>query len=101
MSIITLMSRIPLYSTIQEALDWSYENGVNGYHVHNYQGRTGYMGGKNHSVAVQAAATPTTIQPAAEIITPTQPIVPPTIQPTTPPPTTYTGGGGTGGGGGY
>tara|TARA_R110002096_G_scaffold318542_1_gene512875 strand:+ start:859 stop:1134 length:276 start_codon:yes stop_codon:yes gene_type:complete len=42
---------VPLFSTIQEALDWAAANGLDGYHVHNFQGQTGYMGGVNHQQA--------------------------------------------------
>ena len=54
MSIITNITGIPLFSTMQEALAWAASNGLIGYHTHSFQGQTGYMGGTNHQ---QAAST--------------------------------------------
>ena len=54
MAILTTIDGIPLYSTVQEALDYAAANGLIGYHTHIYQGITGYMGGTTHG----AAATP-------------------------------------------
>tara|TARA_R110000823_G_C15916403_1_gene498268 strand:+ start:1679 stop:1966 length:288 start_codon:yes stop_codon:yes gene_type:complete len=51
MSILTTISGIPLYSTRQEALAWGAENRLSGYHIHKFQGQTGYMGGTSHSNA--------------------------------------------------
>ena len=56
MSLITNIAGVPLYSTIQEALDWAVANGLSGYHTHNWQGQQGYMGGTNH---LQATGMPT------------------------------------------
>ena len=55
MSLLTNINGVPLYSTIQEALDWASVNGLSGYHVHNWQGQQGYMGGANH---IQATGVP-------------------------------------------
>ena len=57
MSIITNISGIPLFTTIQEALNWASSNGLSGYHSHNYQNIKGYMGGTNHSEAVNVNNT--------------------------------------------
>tara|TARA_R100001443_G_scaffold70644_1_gene78963 strand:- start:356 stop:562 length:207 start_codon:yes stop_codon:yes gene_type:complete len=51
MSLLTNINGVPLYSTIQEALNWASSNGLSGYHTHQYQGQTGYMGGSNHAQA--------------------------------------------------
>ena len=52
MAVLTSIDGIPLYSTIQEALDYAAANGLSGYHTHTYQGQIGYMGGSTHSQAV-------------------------------------------------
>lgn len=54
MAVLTTIDGIPLYSTVQEALNYAAANGSTGYHTHVYQGTTGYMGGATHG----AAATP-------------------------------------------
>ena len=51
MSLIGNIAGIPLFTTIQEALDWAAQNGLSGYHTHNLQGQGGYMGGTNHQQA--------------------------------------------------
>jgi hypothetical protein len=45
MSILTIISGVPLFSTQQEALDWAASQGLTGLHTHAYLGRVGYMGG--------------------------------------------------------
>ena len=54
MAVLTTIDGVPLYSTVQEALDYAASVGLTGYHTHIYQGTTGYMGGATHG----AAATP-------------------------------------------
>ena len=62
MSVLTTINGIPLFSTIQEARAWALANGLSGYHTHNWQGITGYMGGSDHSIATGATTpTPTTV----------------------------------------
>jgi len=51
MSVIGNIAGVPLFSTVQEALSWAAQNGLSGYHTHNLQGQTGYMGGANHQQA--------------------------------------------------
>lgn len=51
MSVLTYMNGIPLYSTINEALEWARLKGISNYHVHKYESVAGYMGGKNHKQA--------------------------------------------------
>ena len=48
MAILTTIAGVPLFTTIQEALDWAAANGLSGYHIHNHLGQQGYMGGANH-----------------------------------------------------
>ena len=48
MSVLTTIDGIPLYTTVAEALAWAVQNGTSGYHTHDYQGQTGYMGGTTH-----------------------------------------------------
>jgi len=76
MAVLTTIDKVPLFTTIQEALDWAADHGCSGYHVHNYQGQVGYMGCANHASA-------------------------PSMMPNTPPSTSSSGGSSTSGGGGY
>ena len=48
MSLLTLIDNIPLYSTIEEAEAFGSSLGIQGHHVHVYQGQTGYMAGVSH-----------------------------------------------------
>ena len=50
MSLIGQVSGIPLFTSINEALEWGEYNGAQGYHIHKHMSVTGYMGGKNHSL---------------------------------------------------
>ena len=52
MSLIGNIARVPLFTTIEEALAWGADNGLSGYHQHNLQGEQGYMGGVNHAQAI-------------------------------------------------
>jgi len=70
MSILTNISGIPLFSTMQEALNWAENNGLSGYHTHSHQGQTGYMGGRTHS-----RATPTVTPSNAQRTTNTTRVV--------------------------
>jgi len=49
MSILTIISGVPLFSTQQEALEWAASQGLTGLHTHTYLGRVGYMGGISHA----------------------------------------------------
>ena len=51
MSVIGNIAGVPLFTTIQEALNWASARGLNGYHTHSLQGQTGFMGGANHQQA--------------------------------------------------
>ena len=55
MSVLTNIAGIPLFSTIQEATSWAAANNCSGYHVHNFNRQTGFMGCANH---LQASSTP-------------------------------------------
>jgi len=48
MSLLTLIDNIPLYSTIEEAEAWGSNFRIQAYHIHVYQGQTGYMSGASH-----------------------------------------------------
>jgi|TARA_R100000322_G_scaffold126609_1_gene83148 hypothetical protein len=71
MALITSISGVPLYSSIQEALNWAAARGLNGYHTHTFQGKLGYMGGATHSevsVVVARRSTPTQQAVARRVI---------------------------------
>jgi len=51
---------MPLYSTVEEALQYASNRGLVGYHTHEYQGQTGYMGGFDHSNARGASRSSST-----------------------------------------
>ena len=55
--ILTTIDGIPLYSTIEEALQYASNRGLSGYHTHEYQGQIGYMGGFDHSNARAGSRT--------------------------------------------
>ena len=59
MSILTYINNIPLFSTIQEATQWGQNRRLTGYHTHDYNGQTGYMGGTTHTNARQTNQTTT------------------------------------------
>ena len=61
MPLLTTINNIPLYSTIEEALGYAASNGLTGYHTHQYQGQTGYMGGRTHIEAVSPQAPPVAV----------------------------------------
>ena len=48
MAILTHIDNTPLYSTVNEALTWGKQNGLEGYHVHKYKDVAGYMSGYTH-----------------------------------------------------
>ena len=49
MAVLTTIDGVPLYTTVQEALNWAAVHNCSGYHVHNYQGQAGYMGCATHA----------------------------------------------------
>tara|TARA_R100000234_G_scaffold70412_1_gene43222 strand:+ start:336 stop:701 length:366 start_codon:yes stop_codon:yes gene_type:complete len=121
MAILTTIDKIPLFSTIQEALAWAWQNNLDGYHTHEFEGKVGYMGGYTHSQAVpntllnsrnanvrrivNTELNQVVAPPPPPVITPT-PItpIPPTPIPTpqySPGSSGSSSGSGGGGGGGY
>lgn len=51
MALLTIINGSPLFTTVEEALNWAIENDCSGYHTHEYEGQTGYMGCLDHSQA--------------------------------------------------
>jgi len=86
MSLLTTISKIPLYSTKQEALDWAKENGRKGLHVHMYEGQTGFMGGVDHKTAVDGFATAPLTPLPIPVPVPVQVPVPVVVTPVAPTP---------------
>ena len=54
MSFIGNIDNIPVFTTIQGALDWGAQYNILGYHTHNLNGVTVYMSGNTHA-DIQAA----------------------------------------------
>ena len=52
MAILKYIAGIPLFSTLQEALDYGNVNGIEGHHTHMHNGVTGYMAGYTHKQAL-------------------------------------------------
>ena len=52
MSTLTILNEIPLYSTQTEAIAWASSRNLTGFHTHEYNGVTGYMGGATHIEAI-------------------------------------------------
>jgi hypothetical protein len=63
MAILTTIGGVPLFTTLQEALAWARSRGLNGYHIHNWQGQRGYMGGATHLQATGMPANSNAPQP--------------------------------------
>ena len=80
MAIIGNIDGVPVFDKKEEAIVWGKRSGLTGYHTHDMNGATGYMGGKSHAIAILK------VRAYKNVTTPT----------TT---TTTTGGGGSGGGG--
>ena len=119
MSVLTLIDGIPLFTTVQQAIDWGAQYNIQGYHTHTYNGIVGYMSGNNHSQMVSVvslAQVPEEVQESFNVVEETPVIeeyedieyleeetaetdAPIIIQPTTTTTTTTTtSSGGTGGG---
>jgi hypothetical protein len=56
MAILTTINGVPLYSTLQEAVEYATQNNLSGYHTHVYNGVIGYMGGATHGQASTASS---------------------------------------------
>ena len=50
-NILTTIDGVPLFRTIQDALQYGQDNGLAGYHEHTFQGVVGYMAGFDHTSA--------------------------------------------------
>jgi len=50
-SILTYIDQVPLFQTIQQALAYGQQVGLQGYHTHVFQGTIGYMAGFDHTEA--------------------------------------------------
>ena len=61
MAIIGNIRGLPVFDKKEEAIVWGKRNGLTGYHTHNMNGTTGYMGGSDHAKAVQKARGVTNI----------------------------------------
>ena len=55
MSVLTYIKDVPLFSNINEAVEWGRSKGLLNYHAHKFKSVTGYMGGKNHKEALPYA----------------------------------------------
>ena len=55
MSLLTTIDRMPLFSTIEEAIAWGAQRGLVGYHTHEFGGVTGYMAGTTHGQSGSSA----------------------------------------------
>ena len=49
MSFIGNIDNIPVFTTIQDALDWGSRYNIRGYHTHVISGQIGYMAGNSHA----------------------------------------------------
>tara|TARA_R100000935_G_scaffold40069_1_gene61604 strand:+ start:459 stop:719 length:261 start_codon:yes stop_codon:yes gene_type:complete len=49
--ILTTIDGIPLFSSLEEALQWGADRGLIGSHTHTFNGEVGYMGGATHNNA--------------------------------------------------
>tara|TARA_R110002012_G_scaffold167394_1_gene330869 strand:- start:73 stop:285 length:213 start_codon:yes stop_codon:yes gene_type:complete len=56
MPVLTTIDGLPLYSTVQEALDYAEANGLTGYHTHIHNGQLGYMAGTTHGQAATSSS---------------------------------------------
>ena len=56
MAILTTIDGVPLYSTLQEAIEYATQNNLSGYHTHVHNGVIGYMGGATHGQASTASS---------------------------------------------
>jgi len=56
MAILTIINGQPLFETVEEALSWAAQNNLTGYHIHDFQGLIGYMGGSSHEVTIASTS---------------------------------------------
>ena len=89
MAIIATIDGVPAFDSRNEAVDWSFQNGLGGdYHAHDIAGTPGgFMGGETHKEAIIASGG--TLPPhLIPIIDENEGPVAPAVAPTTPPTTT-------------
>ena len=103
MSLITTISGVPLFTTVQEALAYALKRGSKSYHIHHFNGQRGFMGGVNHASTIAApiintGQTPITRTTPAVVITPVVPRATVRSQPASA--ASISSGGGSGSGGG-
>ena len=99
MAILTTIAGVPLFTTVQEALNWAAGNNCTGYHTHNHQGQQGFMGCTNH---LQASGLPLNSNAPTPTLPPAQSNAPIVVaSPTLAPRFNSSGSSGGGGGGGY
>ena len=57
---ITTVDGIPVFSTVEQAIEWGLQFGLTNYHTHTWYGpvevQVGYMAGANHSEATAAVS---------------------------------------------
>ena len=71
MSVLTLIDGIPLFTTVQQAVDWGAQYNIQGYHTHTYNGIVGYMSGDNHNQMVSVvslAQVPEEVQESFNVV---------------------------------
>ena len=51
MSLLTYIKDVPLFSTVNEAVEWAESKTLLSYHTHKYKNIVGYMGGLTHTEA--------------------------------------------------
>ena len=66
MAILTTIAGVPLFTTVQEALNWAAGNNCTGYHTHNHQGQQGFMGCTNHLQASGPPLNSTALTPSPQ-----------------------------------
>ena len=60
MAIIGNIDGVPVFDKKEEALTWGRQRGLTGYHTHDMNGVTGYMGGSDHAEATSSTTNTST-----------------------------------------
>ena len=74
MALLTRITGIPLFSTVNEALAYAEAEDSQGYHTHRYKNIVGYMGGVTHEKSRQSSGSLTTAQPTQQVQSVAQPV---------------------------
>jgi len=61
--ILTIIDGVPLFSSLEEALQWGADRGLIGSHTHTFNGQVGYMGGATHNNATTQFSSSVIITP--------------------------------------